>query len=260
MTSGDTSSPSVVPTWSVAVIIPARNESLRIGLTVRSASEISGVDLVVVVDDGSTDTTGDIAQRSGAVVTRHEQSKGKAAAMVTGAELVRVLDGRDRLARPRLLLFLDADLEDSARHGAPLVTPVATGTADMTIAVLPRQHTGGGGHGLVVRLAASGIERATGFSARQPLSGQRCLTRQAFEAARPLASGFGVETGLTIDLLRRGFRVTEIECDLHHRVTGRDFAARLHRATQYAHVAKALAVRGLPAEARNRLRARRHSG
>ena len=42
----------------------------------------------------------------------------------------------------------------------------------------------------------------------------RCLTREAFEAATPLAHGWGVETGMTIDLLRRGFRVVEVPCDL----------------------------------------------
>lgn len=61
-----------------------------------------------------------------------------------------------------------------------------------------------GGHGFVVKLAREGIARATGWTPTQPLNGQRCLTRVAFEAARPLAHGFGVETALTIDLLRRG--------------------------------------------------------
>ncbi|WP_406284714.1 hypothetical protein [Embleya sp. NBC_00896] len=114
----------------------------------------------------------------------------------------------------------------------------------MTIAVLPPQLRAGGGHGFVVRAARDGIARASGFTATQPLSGQRCLTREAFEAALPLAAGFGVETGLTIDLVRQGFVVEEVEVELHHRVTGKDFAAQRHRARQYAHVARALAERG----------------
>ena len=72
----------------------------------------------------------------------------------------------------------------------------------MTIAVFSDRVTRGG-HGFVVALSGSGIERATGWRPAQPLNGQRCLTRAAFEAARPLAPGFGVETALTIDLLRR---------------------------------------------------------
>ena len=115
----------------------------------------------------------------------------------------------------------------------------------MTIAVLPRQLTAGGGHGFVVSLARRGIVRATGWQPTQPLSGMRCLTREAFAAALPLAHGWGVEVGLTIDLLRSGFRVTEVPCALQHRVTGTDWHAQLHRARQYRDVARALAMRRL---------------
>ena len=95
----------------------------------------------------------------------------------------------------------------------------------------------------MVALSGSGIRRATGWRPAQPLNGQRCLTRAAFEAARPLAPGWGVETGMTIDLLRLGLRVTEVEVPMAHRATGGDWHAQLHRARQFAGVAWALAVR-----------------
>jgi len=119
---------------------------------------------------------------------------------------------------------------------------VLAGEADMTIAAFTTR-VKLGGHGLVVRLSSAGIRRAAGWSPAQPLNGQRCLTRAAFEAARPLARGFGVETALTIDLVRRGYRVREVEVDLAHRATGTDARARLHRARQLADVALALATR-----------------
>jgi hypothetical protein len=84
---------------------------------------------------------------------------------------------------------------------------------------------------------------ATGWTPTQPLSGMRCLTREAFEAARPLAHGWGVETALTIDLLTAGYRVLEVPCELHHRVTGADWRGQLHRARQYRDVARGLAAR-----------------
>ncbi|MET8863998.1 glycosyltransferase [Nonomuraea sp. NPDC004580] len=222
-----------------AVVIPAANEADRIAATVKAAAALPGVDLVVVVDDGSHDQTGRVARAAGARVVRHSRNRGKAAAMETGAEAVRLLDEDDD---PRHLLFLDADLGDTAQAAAPLIEPVRAGEADMTIAVFSTR-VKLGGHGLVVRLSKEGIRRATGFDATQPLNGQRCLTRAAFEAARPLAHGFGVETALTIDLLRRGFRVTEVEVDMAHRATGTDFRAQLHRARQLRDVARALAVR-----------------
>ena len=112
----------------------------------------------------------------------------------------------------------------------------------MTIAVFSTRMKQGG-HGFVVGLSGSGIMRATGWRPVQPLNGQRCLTRAAFEAARPLAPGFGVETGLTIDLLRQGMRITEVEVPLAHRATGGDWRSQVHRARQFVDVGRALAVR-----------------
>jgi glycosyltransferase involved in cell wall biosynthesis len=222
----------------VAVVIPARNEADRIQATVTAALGLPEAGLVLVVDDGSTDDTADRAGAAGAAVMRHARNRGKGAAMETGAEAIRLLD-RDV---PRHLLFLDADLGETASRAGPLTEPVLAGTADMTIAVFTAT-VKLGGHGVVVGLSGAGIRRATGWQPRQPLNGQRCLTRAAFEAARPLAPGFGVETGLTIDLMRKGMRVTEVEVDLAHRATGTDLRAQLHRARQLADVAWALATR-----------------
>ncbi|WP_327088397.1 glycosyltransferase [Nonomuraea sp. NBC_01738] len=227
-------------TSDTAVIVPAKNEADRIGATVKTALGLPGVDLVVVVDDGSLDQTGRVARAAGARVVRHSRNRGKAAAMETGAEAVRLLDGDT----PHHLLFLDADLGETAVSAAALVEPVRKGEADMSIAVFVTR-VKLGGHGLVVRLAREGIKRATGFDAVQPLNGQRCLTRAAFEAARPLAHGFGVETGLTIDLIRKGFRVVEVEVEMAHRATGTDWRAQVHRARQLRDVGLALAAREL---------------
>lgn len=228
----------------VAVVIPAKDEAARIAATVAAARDIPGAGLVVVVDDGSDDDTGRLAAAAGAEVVRHPRNRGKAAAMQTGADEVTRLEAARRLAPHAALLFVDADLAGTAANTGVLATPVLAGQADATIAVLPPQSGPGGGRGFVVRLARDGIARATGWQATQPLSGMRCLSRAAFAAARPLARGWGVETGMTIDLLRAGLRVVEVPCELQHRVTGTDWRAQLHRAEQYRDVALALAVRG----------------
>jgi len=226
----------------VAVVIPARNEADRISATVTAALGLPAVALVVVVDDGSKDATAATARRAGAVVTRHPRNRGKGAALETGAEAVRLLDQREQRDAARHLLFLDADLGGTAALAGPLIEPVVAGTADMTIAVFTTT-VKLGGHGLVVGLSGAGIRRATGWRPAQPLNGQRCLTRAAFEAARPLARGWGVETALSIDLLRQGLRVTEVEVELAHRATGTGMRAQLHRAHQLTDVARALAAR-----------------
>ncbi|MGW8566174.1 glycosyltransferase family 2 protein [Isoptericola sp. NPDC055881] len=224
----------------VAVIIPAKDESARIASTVRSARAIPHVDLVLVVDDGSTDDTQHVARDAGAVVVRHSHNRGKAAAMETGAAVVAMRDADGRA--PRLLLFVDGDLGDTAVNTAPLVTPVREGVADLAIALLPKQ-TGAGGRGIVVGTARRAIQHLTGWSPSQPLSGMRCLTREAFESATPLAHGWGVETGMTIDLLRQGYVAVEVPCDLRHRASSNDLKGQLHRAGQYRDVVLAVNAR-----------------
>ncbi len=234
-----------MPSGDVAVIIPAKNEADMVGATVSAARGLSGVDLVVVVDDGSDDDTAGVAARARAHVVRHARNRGKAAAMQTGAEAVRLFESAatDRVAsHPRHLLFLDADLGASAAAAGLLAEPVRAGTADMTIAIF-RDTVRLGGFGFVTATAGAGIERATGWRPVQPLNGQRCLTRSAFTAALPLARGWGVETGMTIDLFRKGMRITEVEVPLSHRATGTDWRSQLHRLRQLRDVTWALAVR-----------------
>jgi glycosyltransferase involved in cell wall biosynthesis len=236
-----------MPPGDLAIIIPARNEAVLISATTRAALTLAGADIIVVVDDGSTDDTASLAAAAGAHVIRHARNRGKAAAMETGAEAVRLIESAAAGAvvtgtGPRHLLFLDADLAESAVAAGPLADPVRAGTADMTIAVFTTR-VRKGGFGVVTTAAGAGIEFATGWRPAQPLNGQRCLTRAAFTAALPLARGWGVETGMTIDLLRKGLRITEVDVPLSHRATGNDWQAQVHRLRQLADVTTALAVR-----------------
>lgn len=223
----------------VAVVIPAKDEEEHIAQTVRAARAIPFVDLILVVDDGSQDRTQHVARSAGAVVVRHSVNRGKASAMETGAAVAAMRDTPG--GPPRLLLFLDGDLGESAVEAANLVIPVREGKTDCAIAVLPPR-AGAGGHGLVTGLARRAICSLTGFNAHQPLSGQRCLTRDAFDAASPLANGWGVEAGMTIDLLVLGYSITEIECAISHRATSNNVRGYVHRARQYKDVF--LAVNG----------------
>ncbi|HEY2640049.1 MAG TPA: glycosyltransferase family 2 protein [Streptosporangiaceae bacterium] len=243
-------------TGDLAVIIPARNEADRIADTVMAAATLGGADIVVVVDDGSTDGTALAAEAAGAQVIRHSRNRGKAAAMETGARAVQRIE---RTAGPHHLLFLDADLADSAVNAGPLVDPIRAGTADVTIAVFTSR-VRKGGFGIVTATAGAGIERAVGWRPAQPLNGQRCLTRAAFEAALPLAHGWGVETGMTIDLARKGMRIIEVEVPLSHRATGNDWRAQLHRLHQLADVTRALLSREPVTWRARRAGARRTAG
>ena len=215
----------------VVALVAARNETGRIGPGVSALLPL--VDEVVVVDDGSTDATGSEASAAGATVLRSRGRNGKGGA----------LEGALRRLEPAdVWLLADGDLGATAVGLVRLVEVVSSGGADLAIAVLPPARAGG--FGLVKRTAAHLIRGQSGFRASEPLSGQRALTGHALEAVRPLASGFGVETAMTIDAVRAGLRVVEIPIEgLEHRPTYRNLSGFLHRGRQGWDIAKAVLPR-----------------
>lgn len=227
----------------VAAIVPAKDETDRVAATVTALRELPEVDLVVVVDDGSQDDTFRTAARAGALVVRHDTNQGKSAALTTG--VARLAEEERRTGcDPHLLLFADADLGGSAARLGPLLEPVLAGTADLAVANIPRSASSMGA-GRVVRLARGQIEALTGRRVEQPLNGMRCLTRDAFAAASPLAAGWGVEAAMLVDVLRAGLRVVEVPVEITHRRTGTDLSGQLHRARQLRDVSLALLDRRL---------------
>lgn len=218
----------------VVAVVPARDEAERITATIAGIRRISTVHEVIVVDDGSRDATADLARAAGATVVRTDRTRGKGAAMARGAAAAAATG---LVHEP--LLFLDADLGGSAADGQLLADRVLADDADLVIGTLPARARGGG-HGFVVSLSGRQIERRTGWRPTQPLSGQRCVTRPLFEQLLPLARGFGVETRMTIDALRIGARVIEVETEFDHRYTGSGWRDQLHRAHQYRDVLAAV--------------------
>ena len=108
----------------VAALIVASNQARRISATVRGALAIPAVDLVLVIDDGSTDNTQELARAAGAVVVRHSHHRGRAAALETG---VSVAGMRDEPGKPeRHLLILDGGLGNYSVGAAPLVPALLT--------------------------------------------------------------------------------------------------------------------------------------
>jgi hypothetical protein len=196
----------------LTVLIAARNEEERIAETVRALREDFADAEILVVDGGSTDGTAAAAEAAGAVVLRF-QERGKGEALTAG----------ERMAAPGALLLCDADLRGS-------LTPLVGGGADLRVAAFTRRV--GGGFGLTKRVGRELIRWRTGFSPREPLSGQRRLSEHARAACFPLAPGFGCEVRMTIDALKAGLTVEEVDLDLDHRATGRDAAGFLHRGRQ----------------------------
>jgi hypothetical protein len=118
---------------------------------------------------------------------------------------------------------------------------VIGGEADLAIGRLPS--LAGGGFGLVKSMTGRLVSRACGFRAAEPMSGQRAATRQVLQACRPLARGFGVDAAMTVDAVRLGFRVVEIDVEMSHRPTGRGLPGFAHRGRQGLDVLRAMIPR-----------------
>lgn len=212
-------------TGELTILVAARDEEERIAATVLGLRDLFPEASVVVADDGSRDGTAAAAERAGARVIRLPR-RGKGQALVLA----------ERRCPPGPLLLCDADLAGDLR---PLL---GTG-ADLAIAAFARRR--GGGFGIAKWAARALIRARAGFDAGEPLSGQRALSPRARAAVFPVAAGFGVETRMTIDAVRAGLQVTEIELDLAHRATGRDLRGFLHRGRQLAEIVLACGPQGV---------------
>jgi len=213
-------------------IVPAHDEEEAIARTVKRLAAIPGIREVVVVADGCRDRTAEEAAGAGARVLASPVRLGKGAA-VEGA--------LDRLEPCGAYVLVDGDVGETAAEAGALLERIRSGETDLAIGVLPPPE--GGGFGLVRRLSGWLIRVLTGFPAQAPLSGQRALTRDALFACRPLADGFGLETAMTIDAARLGFRMEEVPVAMSHRATGRSVRGFVHRARQGVDILRAVAPR-----------------
>jgi hypothetical protein len=196
----------------LSVLIAARDEEATIGTTIAELRRQFPDAPIVVADDGSRDGTADAAVAAGAEVVRLPH-RGKGQALTLG----------ERAAPAGSLLLCDADLRGE-------LMPLVDGAADLRIAAFDRRV--GGGFGLAKGAARELIRLATGREMREPLSGQRLLSPEGRAICFPLAAGFGCEAGMTVDALRAGLGIEEVELPLEHRATGRDLGGFLHRGRQ----------------------------
>jgi hypothetical protein len=245
------------------VIVTARDEADRIGATLAALALAFPGARLFVADDGSADATAAIACAAGARVVRSERVIGKGAAATAAATVaLREADGEagdagdggggahagpaPAAVPPRepgepIFVLCDGDLAESAGELGALAKTVRRGHADVAVAAFARRV--GGGIGVAVGFARWAIARRCGLRMTAPISGQRALRARALRAVLPFAHGFGMELGMTIDAVRAGYRLVEIELPLSHRASGRTPAGFIHRAHQLADFARAFLAR-----------------
>lgn len=167
-------------------IVPAYNEEENIGIVLQTLKEVSLIDEIVVVSDGSTDNTVEVANSYGVNVIDLEENKGKGGAMKVGLERVKA----------DVILFLDADLIGLKKeHVHNLLEPVISEEAQMSIGIFEKG-----------RMATDLAQKVAPY-----LSGQRAVRSSLLEKVSDLdVSRFGVEVSLTRLVEREKLKVKEV--------------------------------------------------
>ena len=193
----------------VLVAIPAHNEDRYIGSLVLKL-RAAGYE-VLVVDDGSTDRTAEVAAAAGARVAGHVDNRGKAAAVRTAFD-------QARASAADALVLLDGDSQHDPLEVDQVVDPVLNGIADMVVGSrfvgstsrIPRWRTVGQ-HALTL---ATNI--GSGVSVSDSQSGFRAFSRKALEGMRLQHVGFSVESEMQFEARALGLEVLEVPISVHY--------------------------------------------
>lgn len=210
----DISPPLKVPGDNDGIIagIPAYNEEVTIGSVVVEASRY--VDEVVVVDDGSTDATSEIAAQAGATVVKREENGGKGAAIRTLAQFLRIRDFR-------AVVLLDGDGQHIPRDIPQVVEPVLNGEADLVIG--SRYVNGDSRKETPIyrrfgqRFLDTATSKSSGVKVGDSQSGFRALSAETFIAMSTSSDGYSIETEMLFDASRNGLRITEEPIEVRYK-------------------------------------------
>jgi glycosyltransferase involved in cell wall biosynthesis len=182
---------------ALSIVIPAKNEAATIADVVASARSEYPEAEIIVVDDGSTDATADLAETAGATVVRHPESLGNGAAVKSGA----------RAAKGEILALMDGDGQHDPRQLGKLLAKLDEG---YQMAVGARDF---GSHASVGRWFANGLyneiaSRLTGRRVPDLTSGFRAVRASMFKQfLYLLPNGFSYPTTITMAFLRSGYPV-----------------------------------------------------
>ena len=187
-------------------IIPALNAERTLAKVVEDTKR--QLEHVLVIDDGSSDRTSDVARAAGAVVLRHEVNRGKGAALKTGFayalehdhEAVITLDADGQHLPAEIPKFIDA-------WNADHVDLIIGGRAHLFQHMLPRRRNAN-------RFSAWCISKAAGVPVADSQSGFRLYSAKLVRAIDLHTDGFDMESEVIVRAGRRGFRVVSISIEL----------------------------------------------
>lgn len=185
---------------SLSIVLPARNEAAAVGSTVAAIVARYPQAEVLVVDDGSSDETAQVALAAGAKVVSHPYSKGNGAAIKTGA----------RAAVGEVMIFMDADGQHDPADIPRLLAKLEEGY-DMVVGARDRGSQASVGRSLANRFYNRLATYMTGHKVEDLTSGFRAARADKFrEFLYLLPNGFSYPTTSTMAFFRAGYGVAYV--------------------------------------------------
>jgi glycosyltransferase involved in cell wall biosynthesis len=197
----------------VSVLVPAYNEAATIVAVLEAVSEkVPFRTEVIVVDDGSTDGTGDLADGlPGTIVVRHGANRGKGAGVRTGIAS----------STGDIVVIQDADLEYDPIDIPRLLEPLTRGVADVVYGSRLRGGEPQRAHLFWHYAGNKFLSLLTGILYNTTLSdmevGYKAFRGDLIRSIELVSDGFAIEPEMTAKLLRRGVRVYEVPISYYGR-------------------------------------------
>ena len=188
----------------VAVVIPAYQAAATIGDVVERTRAVIRSGQIIVVDDGSSDGTGDEARRRGALVITLPRNSGKGVALRTGIAQACAADAE-------VIVTLDADGQHSPSDIPRLVDPIADARAALVLGARARGGAMPVSRRLTNWLSASLASRIGGQAVADAQTGFRAIRRDVADRVQPVGDRYEFEANFLLDALRAGFRVASVE-------------------------------------------------
>lgn len=202
----------------LSVVIPAWNEERNIGDVLRDTHDVlDGIGLlyeVIVVNDGSSDKTGDVVLENRAILLNNERNMGKGHALKRG--FVR--------ARGDIVVSLDADGSHRAEDIPLLLYPLLKDSADVTIGSRFAYDVGKSStsrlHLIGNRIINFLILMLTRRFVSDSQSGFRAYKRDVIKKMSLISSGFDIESEIIVKMLKKGVRIREVPIVCYPRRNG----------------------------------------
>lgn len=186
--------------YKISIVLPAKNEAGAIQQTVKAIKQLNRVDEIIVVNDGSTDDTAQIAEQAGAKVISHPYSKGNGAAIKTGA----------RNAIGDVIVFMDADGQHDANDILKLIEKIEQGY-DLVVGARQKGSQASVGRGIANKLYNNLASYMSEHQVEDLTSGFRAVRAEKFkEFIYLLPNGFSYPTTSTMAFFRAGYSVTYV--------------------------------------------------